>query len=183
MIRRPPRSTRVRSSAASDVYKRQSLNGGLRLVSHHQVSTFRQFLVQRQTPTPRLRRQLLALPAQKEFPRRHQLPPRWQIVCPLQRGAPPRAVPRTHPCTSKLVSNTHTQGMIADVCFPTRRRRPAPILGPPSLLWPLPTGPPLTCHSKPRDSFERFGQPQIHQAFVPAPHVLCGGAKLAFGRP
>src|SRR5665811_1417486 len=26
MIRRPPRSTRVRSSAASDVYKRQSLN-------------------------------------------------------------------------------------------------------------------------------------------------------------
>ena len=27
MIRRPPRSTRVRSSAASDVYKRQSLNG------------------------------------------------------------------------------------------------------------------------------------------------------------
>src|SRR5665811_464367 len=27
MIRRPPRSTRVRSSAASDVYKRQPLNG------------------------------------------------------------------------------------------------------------------------------------------------------------
>ena len=26
MIRRPPRSTRVRSSAASDVYKRQTLN-------------------------------------------------------------------------------------------------------------------------------------------------------------
>src|SRR5665811_1809429 len=27
MIRRPPRSTRVRSSAASDVYKRQQLDG------------------------------------------------------------------------------------------------------------------------------------------------------------
>src|SRR5665811_1831949 len=27
MIRRPPRSTRVRSSAASDVYKRQTLGG------------------------------------------------------------------------------------------------------------------------------------------------------------
>src|SRR5665811_2157306 len=29
MIRRPPRSTRVRSSAASDVYKRQVLSGGV----------------------------------------------------------------------------------------------------------------------------------------------------------
>ena len=28
MIRRPPRSTRVRSSAASDVYKRQAVPGG-----------------------------------------------------------------------------------------------------------------------------------------------------------
>src|SRR5665811_1295912 len=31
MIRRPPRSTRVRSSAASDVYKRQPLKQGLLL--------------------------------------------------------------------------------------------------------------------------------------------------------
>src|SRR5665254_16721 len=31
MIRRPPRSTRVRSSAASDVYKRQGLSGGSRI--------------------------------------------------------------------------------------------------------------------------------------------------------
>ena len=31
MIRRPPRSTRVRSSAASDVYKRQHLTGSVEL--------------------------------------------------------------------------------------------------------------------------------------------------------
>ena len=34
MIRRPPRSTRVRSSAASDVYKRQALHVALHLLEH-----------------------------------------------------------------------------------------------------------------------------------------------------
>ena len=33
MIRRPPRSTRVRSSAASDVYKRQGVPGGAVMVA------------------------------------------------------------------------------------------------------------------------------------------------------
>src|SRR5680860_1450227 len=36
MIRRPPRSTQSRSSAASDVYKRQVLNGGGLLVRQRQ---------------------------------------------------------------------------------------------------------------------------------------------------
>ena len=35
MIRRPPRSTRVRSSAASDVYKRQVLQGGKLFLLEH----------------------------------------------------------------------------------------------------------------------------------------------------
>src|SRR5665811_840723 len=35
MIRRPPRSTRVRSSAASDVYKRQAVPCGTFHVKHH----------------------------------------------------------------------------------------------------------------------------------------------------
>src|SRR5665254_22877 len=35
MIRRPPRSTRVRSSAASDVYKRQALSAHLRHAAAH----------------------------------------------------------------------------------------------------------------------------------------------------
>src|SRR5665811_1617712 len=34
MIRRPPRSTRVRSSAASDVYKRQGIDGRPEEVDH-----------------------------------------------------------------------------------------------------------------------------------------------------
>src|SRR5665811_1211825 len=37
MIRRPPRSTRVRSSAASDVYKRQALAAHLGEVAHRDV--------------------------------------------------------------------------------------------------------------------------------------------------
>src|SRR5665811_1576119 len=35
MMRRPPRSTRVRSSAASDVYKRQELHGETPQISSH----------------------------------------------------------------------------------------------------------------------------------------------------
>ncbi|WP_460379553.1 hypothetical protein, partial [Staphylococcus aureus] len=36
MIRRPPRSTRVRSSAASDVYKRQALELALAQWQYHE---------------------------------------------------------------------------------------------------------------------------------------------------
>src|SRR5665811_2513540 len=49
MIRRPPRSTRVRSSAASDVYKRQLL---LKAVAHHTDERWVSLYIERWLKSP-----------------------------------------------------------------------------------------------------------------------------------
>mgnify|MGYP002684379240 CR=1 FL=1 len=61
MIRRPPRSTQSRSSAASDVYKRQALNKAIHSEKDIAFSELKQFIERLETP----RNIILLVPAGK----------------------------------------------------------------------------------------------------------------------